>query len=153
MSTQPLPHDPYIEAVVDALTAAGIAPDDHWTSDAEINRYTTGPDAGCTTMLDAYIDWDTTPGHEHGIALLWEQPAEQWMWAPRADGGHLDHDPEFLPLNRWADPAAVVTVVRILLAGLEPHAGEDPRLWSNFISAGEAVAAWEAENDGEDGRS
>ncbi|MET8982107.1 hypothetical protein ABZX85_41645 [Streptomyces sp. NPDC004539] len=146
--TSELPHDPYIEAVVDALAAAGIEPDAR-TSDAEIDGHDDGPDAGCTKVLDAFLVWDTyTPGlntdfHEHGIALLWEHSVDQWVWAPRRKDGVLEHVPEPLPLHRWADPAAVVDVVRVLLAGLPVPAAEDPRLWVNYIAASEAVAAWD----------
>lgn len=142
MTDRTLPHDPYISAVIDALTAAGLGPDNFWTSDAEIDRYDTGPDAGCTTMLSAYLDWETAGGHEHGIALMWEHPAEQWQWAPRHRDGHLEREPEFLPLSRWADPAAVVEVARVLHAGLPIPGAEDPRLWSNYVASGEAVRAW-----------
>ncbi|PWG13945.1 hypothetical protein DF268_08760 [Streptomyces sp. V2] len=145
MSTRPLPHDRYIGAVVDALTTDGIEPDDYWTSDANIDRYDSGPDAGCTTMLDAYIDWDTSPAHEHGIALLWEQPAEEWMWAPRAEEGHLARDPKFLPmLGRYATPNAVVAVVRALLAGT-PLPKEHAPDWDEADEVRRAVAVWVAE--------
>lgn len=147
-TTRALPHDPYIEAVIDALTVAGIEPADHWTSDANINSYDTGPDAGCTTMLDAYIDWDTTPAHGHGIALLWEHPAEEWMWAPRAAGGHLAHAPEFLPhLGRYSDPAAVVAVVRALMAGEPLPEGHAP-YWHEADAVKRAVAAWDTDDTG-----
>ncbi|MET8978508.1 hypothetical protein ABZX85_23110 [Streptomyces sp. NPDC004539] len=141
-AAKPLPHDPYIEAVIDALTADGIAPDDHRTSDTETDRYDTGPDTGCTTMLDAYIDWTASPAHEHGIALIWEGPAEEWMWAPRAKEGHLEYEPEFLPLGQYADPTTVVAVVRALMTGdLLP---EDPAPdWDGADTVKAAVAAWD----------
>ncbi|MEU9400595.1 hypothetical protein [Streptomyces sp. NPDC048242] len=148
MTIKTLPHDPYITAVVDALTEAGLEPTSAETSDAESNRYDA---SGLTTQLDALLVWDAdtlglnTVVHEDGIALIWEHPAEQWQWAPRKHHGELQWEPEFLPLHRWADPAAVVAVVRILLAGLGLTGGEDPRLWVNFIAVSEAVAAWEAQ--------
>jgi hypothetical protein len=148
MST--LPHDSYIEAVVNALTAAGLEPTTAETSDAESNRYDT---SGLTTQLNALLVWDgdapglNTDEHEDGIALVWEHPAEQWQWAPRKPHGSLEHEPEFLPLHRWADPFAVVDVVRVLLAGMPVPGGEDPRLWSGFVSASEAVATWAAEDN------
>lgn len=142
MTERTLPHDPYITAVIDALTAAGLEPDSYWSSDAEIDPYATGDDAGCTTMLNAVIRWDdSTDDDTGGLLLLWDHPAEQWQHArPRVEGGNTE--PEFLPLHRWADPAAVVDVVRVLLAGLPVPGGEDPRLWSGFVSASEAVTAW-----------
>ena len=139
---KPLPHDPYISAVIDALAADDLEPDDFRTSGAEIDRYDSGPDAGRTTMLDAYLDWDTSPAHAHGIALLWEHPAEEWMWAPRAEAGHLAHDPEFLPgLPRWTHPDAVVAAVRNLLGGLDVPP-EAAALWAGYAEAQAAVDAW-----------
>ncbi|WP_030569693.1 hypothetical protein [Streptomyces aureocirculatus] len=145
MPDRALPHDPYITAICDALTAAGLEPDDYWTSDAEVDRYDTGPDAGCTTMLDAHLVWtESRNRHRHGIHLVWEHPAEQWQWAPRAADGVLEHDPEFLPtLGRYADPAAVVAVVRALLAGEEPAVGHAP-YWHEADAVKRALAAWEA---------
>ncbi|MEV5659824.1 hypothetical protein [Streptomyces flaveolus] len=143
-----LPHDPYITAVVDALTAAGLEPTTAETRDTEENRFDPN---GCGTELDALLVWDgdtpslNTDAHEDGLVLLWEHPAEQWQWAPRKQHGELEWEPEFLPLHRWADPAAVVDVVRVLLAGLPVPAAEDPRLWVNYIAAGAAVEAWETD--------
>lgn len=141
-----LPHDPYIlEAVDDALTAAGLAPD--WTqiSDTETNRYDA---SGLTTQLDALLVWTgdhpavNTEVHEDGIALLWEHPAEQWQWAPRKRLGELEREPEFLPsLPRWVDPAVVVRVVRELLAGRPAPAAVGP-LWRDHEQAQAAVDAW-----------
>jgi hypothetical protein len=139
-----LPHDLYITAVVNALTKAGLEPDDHWTSDAEINRYDGGPDAGCTTMLNAYLDWDTSAARDDGIALVWDHPAEQWQWAPRKSSGVLAHDPEFLPtLPRWARPGAVVATVRDLLAG-RAVSTMPSGLWEEHEQAQAAVDAWAA---------
>ncbi|MDX2520574.1 MULTISPECIES: hypothetical protein [Streptomyces] len=144
--TRTLPHDPYITAVVDALTTAGLEPTTAETRDTEENRF--APDTGAE--LDALLVWDgdtaglNTDAHEDGIVLLWEHPAEQWQWAPRKQHGELKHEPEFLPLHRWADPAAIVDVVRVLLAGLPAPGGQDPRLWLHFVSAHAAVDAWEA---------
>jgi hypothetical protein len=142
--TTALPHDPYISAVIDALTAAGLEPDDYWTSDEEVDRYDNGPDAGCTTMLTAVIEWDTSDAHEDGISLLWEHPAEQWQWAPGGKHGQLESEPEFLPtLGRYADPAAVVPVVRALLAGEQLPEGHAP-YWHEADAVKRAVDAWAA---------
>jgi hypothetical protein len=146
--TRQLPHDPYIRATVIALTQAGLEPDGWWTSDAEVDRYDTGPDAGCTTMLDAHLVWTAADSHEHGIHLVWEHPAEQWQWAPRKADGVLAHDPEFLPmLGRYADPGAVVSVVRALLAGEPLPEGHAP-YWHEADAVKRAVDAWAADEDG-----
>lgn len=147
-----LPHDPYIQAVVDALTAAGLEPTEWETDDTETDRYVSGPDAGLTTMLTGLLVWDGDhPAlgigeYDHGVALVWEHPAEQWQWAPRGQHGVLTEEPEFLPLPRWADPATVVDVVRILLAGLPIPTAQDPRRWAHYVAASEAVAAWATED-------
>ncbi|MEU0332196.1 hypothetical protein [Streptomyces sp. NPDC006193] len=144
-----LPHDPYITAVTTALTAAGLEPTDWWTSDAEVDRYDTGPDAGCTTMLDAHLVWTASVGHPHGLHLLWEHPAEQWQWAPRMQHGELEREPDFLPtLGRWSDPAAVVAVVRALLAG-DPLPERPAPDWHEADSVRRAVDAWAAAETGE----
>jgi hypothetical protein len=146
MNDRQLPHDPYIHAVADALTFAGREPDNWWTSDAEVNRYDTGPDAGCTMQLDAYLEWDTSDAHEHGIALIWEHPAEQWQWAPRRADGVLARDPEFLPcLPRWAFPNGVAEILRALLAG-RPLPERPKEVWYRHAEMQAAVDAWAADD-------
>jgi len=140
-----LPHDPYITAVVDALTTAGLEPDTCWTSDAETDRYGTGHDAGCTTMLNAVIGWgDNTDDNTGGLLLLWDHPAEQWQHArPRSEGGNTE--PEFLPrLGLWSDPAAVVATVRALLAGEPVPDGHAP-YWHPADAVRRAVDSWAAD--------
>ncbi|WP_406324434.1 hypothetical protein [Streptomyces niveus] len=147
--TDQLPHDPYITAVVTALTAAGLEPDQWWTSDTEIDPYATGDDAGCTTMLNAVLSWDDTAIDEDdetgqdGLFLFWEHPAEQWQYArPRAEGGNTE--PEFLPkLGRYSDPAAVVGTVRALLADEPLPEGHAP-YWHPADAVRAAVTAWAA---------
>ncbi|MCX4849804.1 hypothetical protein [Streptomyces sp. NBC_00893] len=148
--TKPLPHDPYITAVIDALTAAGLEPDNYWTSDAEIDPYDNGPDAGCITMLSAVISWDDTAIDEDdedgqdGLFLFWDHPAEQWQWArPRPEGGNTE--PEFLlKLGRYSDPGAVAGTVRALLAAEPLPEGYAP-YWHPADSVRSAVQAWAAE--------
>ncbi|WP_326779682.1 hypothetical protein OG481_01975 [Streptomyces longwoodensis] len=146
----PLPHDPYITAVVRALLFAGMEPDGWWTSDAETDPYATGDDAGCATMLNAVLNWGpnqptlNTDVHPDGITLIWEHPAEQWQWAPRKQHGELEREPDFLPnLGRWSDPAAVVATVRALLAGEPLPEGHAP-YWHPADSVRRAVDAWAA---------
>lgn len=138
-----LPHDPYITAVVDALTAAGLEPDDWWTSDAEIDGYDEGPDDGCTTMLDAILRWDADDWQdEDGLVLIWEHPTEQWQYArPRPEGGNTE--PEFLPnLGRYSHPASVAATARALLAGQPTPEGHAP-YWHEADAVSAAVTAWE----------
>ncbi|QJT01766.1 hypothetical protein G9272_16805 [Streptomyces asoensis] len=145
MTARTLPHDPYIVAVLGALTAAGLEPDDVWTSDAETDPYEAGPDAGCTTMLNAVITWDDeTDDDSGGLLLLWDHPAEQWQYArPRAEGGNTE--PEFLErLGRWSDPAAVAATARALLAGTPLPDGHAP-YWHEADAVRVAVDAWASE--------
>jgi hypothetical protein len=140
----PLPHDPYISAVVDALTAVSLEPDNFWTSDSETNPYDDGPDAGCTTMLNAVITWDDeTDDDTGGLLLLWDHPAEQWQYArPRHEGGNTE--PEFLErLGRWSDPAAVAATAQALLAGTPLPEGHAP-YWHEADAVRRAVDAWAA---------
>jgi hypothetical protein len=145
--TSPLPHDPYILAVVRALLAAGMEPDGWWTSDAEIDPYATGDDAGCTKMLNAVLLWSgdhTAVGDAvfpDGLLLLWDHPAEQWQCAERRAGGG-NEEPEFVAsLPRWIDPAVAVIVVRELLAGRPAPTTVGP-LWLGHEQAQSAVDAW-----------
>lgn len=145
--TSTLPHDPYITAICDALTTAGLEPTTAETRDTEENRF--DPDTGAE--LDALLVWDgdapglNTDAHEDGIVLLWEHPAGQWQWAPRKLHGELEHEPEFLvSLPRWVDPAVVVIVVRELLAGRSAPTSVGP-LWLGHEQAQAAVDAWAAE--------
>ncbi|MFJ1838997.1 hypothetical protein ACIOJ9_34675 [Streptomyces sp. NPDC088175] len=148
--TKPLPHGPYITAVIDALAAAGLEPDAWWTSDAEIDPYDNGPDSGRTTMLSAVIGWDDTAIDEddedgqEGLFLFWDHPAEQWQWArPRPEGGNTE--PEFLSrLGRYSDPNAVVDTARALLAGQSLPERYAP-YWHPADSVRTAVQAWATE--------
>lgn len=139
-----LPHDPYITTVHDALTAAGLEPRCE-TSDAEIDPYETGPDAGLTRMLSALLSWpasEDADGVPHdGLLLIWESPAEQWQYAEMHEDGS-NAEPRFLPhLPRFAAPASVVATVRALLAGAEPPDGLHPE-WAGADQARAAVTAW-----------
>lgn len=144
-----LPHTPYISAVIDALTIPGLEPDNWWTSDAEIDPYATGDDAGCTTMLSAVLVWDDTRVDEDdetgqdGLFLFWDHPAGHWQYArPRAEGGNTE--PEFLPkLGLYSDPDAVVGTVRALLADEPLPEGHAP-YWHPADAIRAAVTAWAA---------
>ena len=139
-----LPHDPYITAVIDALTAAGLEPDQWWTSDAEIDPYATGDDAGCTTMLNAVLSWADTRVDEDGqdgLFLFWDHPASKWQYArPRVEGGNTE--PEFLSqLGLYSDPGAVAGTARALLAD-EPLPDGHAPYWHPADAVRTAVTAW-----------
>jgi hypothetical protein len=141
-----LPHDPYIAAVIAALTTAGLEPDDAWTSDAETDPYGDGTEM----MLSAVLRWNgdhtaiADAALPDGMLLLWEHSAEQWQWAEvRPDGSN--ELPDWLPhLPIWSDPAAVVTTLQALLAGL-PAPETDAVEWPRADESRAAVAAWAAD--------
>lgn len=63
-----LPHDEYMAAVADALTARGLEPSKWWTTEDD-----SGAD---TDRLDGIFQWphDVSPEHwPHGVYLTWDQ--------------------------------------------------------------------------------
>ncbi|KFG08114.1 hypothetical protein [Streptomyces scabiei] len=83
-----LPHDPYITAVCDALTAAELGPTDHFTDDSDTR--------GSHCYLRAVITLDPDPARwPDGLILIWE-----WHTGVEAAGGEPDRGPswEWAPL-------------------------------------------------------
>ncbi|MEU8728751.1 hypothetical protein AB0C68_05145 [Streptomyces tendae] len=133
MTTRTLPQDPYIEAIGDALTAAGLEPTDHsWTDDGEtrgtycyLNAVITLDPSGTLASDDEdAIDGAAWP---HGLLLLWEWhtgvEADQgepergsfWQFAElKADGSN--EYPSSLPVEGYASPAAVVEAARKVIS-------------------------------------
>lgn len=126
--TRTLPHDPYITAVCDALTAASLEITDHtWTDDGEtrgtycyLNAVITLDPSGTITSdaedIPAGTPWP------HGLLLIWEwhTGAEEggdpergpvWQFAElKADGSN--EYPTGLPVYGYASPAAIVEATR-----------------------------------------
>jgi hypothetical protein len=132
MSTRTLPHDSYIEAIGDALTAAGLEPTDHsWTDDCEtrgrycyLNAVITLDPSGTIAadeQPDGGADWP------HGLLLIWEwhtgieaeygEPdrGPVWQFAELKDDGSNEY-PTGLPVYGYASPAAVVEAARKVIA-------------------------------------
>lgn len=121
--TRTLPHDPYITAICDALTAAGLEPADAWTSDAE--------SCGLYQYLSAVITLDPdTSGipaarWPDGLILCWawhtgiedSEPARgpQWTFAELKGDGSNEY-PTTLPVHGYASPAAVVDAARKVIS-------------------------------------
>lgn len=120
-----LPHDPYITAVVEALTAAGLEPADCWTSDAE--------SCGLYQCLSAVITLDPDTSNlpakrwPHGLLLIWEwhtgieaengepERGPSWEWAKLVDPhGRCGERQAFTSLG-YPSPAYVVESVRALI--------------------------------------
>ncbi|WP_030757707.1 hypothetical protein [Streptomyces sp. NRRL F-5135] len=129
MTDRTLPHDSYITAVCDALTATGLEPTDHtWTDDGEtrgtycyLNAVITLDPSGTVGEMTEDIPAGTP--WPHGLLLIWEwhtgieeeqgEPARgpQWLFAElKADGSN--EYPTSLPVEGYADPAAVVDAAR-----------------------------------------
>ncbi|GGK62219.1 hypothetical protein Sme01_04190 [Sphaerisporangium melleum] len=112
-----LTHEPYIAAVLAALTAIDLEPTRWWVSDAEIDPR----GDGCTTMDDAVLIWDDQSAvnideHPHGVLVSWESSADAWRWARlRSDGSNELLEALDLPLD--AAPEHVVETLRTVLSG------------------------------------
>lgn len=123
------PHDPYITAVIDALTATDLPPtDDTWTDDGEtrgtycyLNAVIT-LDPSNTSDLDR-DDIPTDAAWPHGLILIWEwhtgiedgARGPQWLFAEiKSDGSNAY--PTSLPVQGYAAPAAVVDAARKVIA-------------------------------------
>jgi hypothetical protein len=126
--TRTLPHDPYITAICDALTAAGLELTDHcWTDDGEtrgtycyLNAVITLDPSGTVGEMTEDIANTAWP---HGLLLIWEwhtgieekhgepERGPQWTFAElNADGSN--EYPTDLPVHGYASPAAVVEAAR-----------------------------------------
>ncbi|MFD4264051.1 hypothetical protein ACFWR9_42215 [Streptomyces sp. NPDC058534] len=129
MTTQ-LPHDDYIEAVTAALTAAGLRPAEHWTSDGEtkgmychLNAVITLDPSGTYDVDDE--DVPTGTAWRHGLILSWEwhTGAEEgwekgpfWEFAALKEHDVCQYPPVQLPVYGYASPAAIVEAGRKVIS-------------------------------------
>lgn len=162
------PHTPYITAVTDALTAAGLPPADSRTDDSDTR--------GSHCYLNAVITLDPNGTHDldhddippgtawpHGLLLIWE-----WHTGIEADDGEPDRGPAWqfaelkndgsnqypttLPVYGYASPAAVVDAARRVIArevrasvdGGWPHGWDGALVGGSWDRADELEAACEA---------
>lgn len=117
-----LPHDDYIEAVTEALTAAGITTADIRTDDCETR--------GTYCYLNAVIELDLfhtshAGAWPHGLILVWEwhtgvedgepERGPQWLFAELKDDGSNAY-PSSLPAYGYASPAAIVEATRKVIS-------------------------------------
>ena len=131
-----LPHDSYMAAVADALTAWGVTPSQWWTET---------PDG---EQLDAVFLWDDgTPSPEHwpyGVYLGWDQHAG---WQLIEAGGPRNVDRLSPDSRTYCDPRQVAADVRARLShGLDgwapgPITIDGPRWDTRATQA--AVERWE----------
>ncbi|MEV8552575.1 hypothetical protein AB0L04_22500 [Streptomyces glaucescens] len=133
MTTRQLPQDPYIEAIGDALTTAGLAPTDYtFTEDSESRGtycylsavITLDPSGTITSDDETARDGAAWP---HGLLLLWEWhtgiEADQgepergpvWQFAELKEDGSNEY-PTDLPVLGYASPDAIVDAARKVIA-------------------------------------
>ncbi|MER7820221.1 hypothetical protein [Streptomyces sp. NPDC096153] len=112
-----LPHLSYADAVHAALVDAGIAPETLTASASDF-------DVSCE--LIAVFSWAD-------ITLRWSSGTGWRHEAPHCGGR--------LPLNQFADPAAVVIAVALLADGHPPVACRDR--WAEARSLAVAIGDWE----------
>jgi hypothetical protein len=123
------PHDPYIEAITNTLTAAGLEPTDHsWTDDGEtrgtycyLNAVITLDPSG--TVGEWREDIPAGTAWPHGLLLIWEwhtgieaedgepERGPVWQFAELKDDGSNEY-PTWLPVHGYASPAAIVEAAR-----------------------------------------
>ncbi|MFC1436019.1 hypothetical protein ACEZDB_35840 [Streptacidiphilus sp. N1-3] len=110
LPVSPLPHDGYIDAVVQALAYAELEATGYRTSATE----QLGEDG--RPVLSALIEWDSSNplvgdrfGRPHGFVLTWTL-ATGWQFAQRREDGGT-HCPDSLPLIIAAAPVAVAAAL------------------------------------------
>lgn len=151
--TRVLPHDPYITAAVEALTAADLQPADHFTDDSDTvgsHRYlraviTLDPD---TSGIDA-ARWPD------GLILIWEwhtgieaedgepERGPVWEWARLVDPhGQCGERLAFTALG-YPSPGYVVESVRALIERRNQSAPAER--WERADELDAACEAWAAE--------
>ncbi|GAA0359233.1 hypothetical protein PV735_11205 [Streptomyces turgidiscabies] len=131
MSTRTLPHDAYITAVCDALTAAGLEPTDHcWTDDGEtrgtycyLNAVITLDPSGA--IAEDVDDYPADAAWPHGLLLIWEwhtgiedgepERGPVWQFAELKGDGSNEY-PTGLPVYGYASPAAIVEAARKVIS-------------------------------------
>ena len=142
MTDRQLPHDPYITAVVDALTEAGLEPTDAWTSDAEtrgVYCYLSAVDSG--------LDNERWP---NGLILTWEwhtgiergepERGASWEWAELRDNHNGNEEPQPLTAESYASPEYVVESVRALTE--HRNQSTPAARWDRADELHAAVEAW-----------
>ncbi|MGQ5606211.1 hypothetical protein [Streptomyces sp. EKS3.2] len=123
MTERPLPHDPYITAVCEALDKAGLEVKDGRTDDCETR--------GTYCYLNAVIELDMMSvglqDERPGLLLIWEwhtgREADHgepdrgpvWKFAELQDDGSNEY-PTDLPVYGYASPAAVVEAARKVIS-------------------------------------
>lgn len=115
-----LPHDPYIKAVIDALTEAGLTPEqvNTFVEDSYDVPYLRGTIT--LTPETSGIPADRWP---HGLLLIWDwhtgtdeyyEPGPNWMWARINKDGSNTWPYNELPVLGWVAPPMLAAAVATL---------------------------------------
>ncbi|MFS4107499.1 hypothetical protein [Streptomyces sp. PD-S100-1] len=123
---RPLPHNDYVTAVMDALTAASLEPTEFWLSGGETKGTYCYLNAVITLDPSSTFDRDHadvpagTPWR-HGLLLSWEwhtgledggpEKGPLWEFAELKADGSIEY-PTSLPVHGYASPAAIVEAAR-----------------------------------------
>ncbi|MET9973920.1 hypothetical protein ACFYOI_03605 [Streptomyces microflavus] len=112
MPTRPLPHDPYANAVMAALSAEGLL-------DAANSWTAYDCDNGEVMMMETVINLDPdrarAAGYDHGVTLLWNHTRGGWEYGPTQHGGHLQYVADLITGAPVAEPTDLVRAAQILL--------------------------------------
>lgn len=124
MTTIALLHDPYIDAVTQAIDEAhGLEAKSSWTSAAD----TVGTRCHLTGLITLDIPATGLEAEwPNGLIIVWEwhsgrdaahpESGPRWEWAELVGSG-CNATTQDLPVEGYASPAAIVTAVRNLLTG------------------------------------
>ncbi|MCX4622832.1 hypothetical protein [Streptomyces albogriseolus] len=147
-----LPHDPYIEAVTEALAGAGLRLEQVDVRDSETQGTHCYLDAVLTLTPDASgTDQDTWP---HGLILIWEwhtgreahlgepERGPVWQFAELNEDGSNAY-PTDLPVYGYASPAAIVEAIRkVLDRQIQPGSYLNSSQWRGW-DGGLIGGSWE----------
>jgi hypothetical protein len=149
--TRTLPHDPYITAIVDALTEATLVPEqaDAFVEDSYDVPYLRG--VITLTPETSGIPADRFP---HGLILIWDWHTSRdedydrgpiWQWARLNDDGSSRYPYEPLPVPGWVAPAMLAATAATLV-----HTGNPTPMGSQWhdhlrTPVETAIEQWAAE--------
>lgn len=145
--TDQLPHDPYITAVTEALTAAGLPPADQFTDDCD----TSGSHRYLRAVITLHPDEEHWP---HGLVLIWEwhtgieagfgepERGPSWALAVLADRHGQIRERQAFTVLGYPTPRYVVESVRALAARRNQNMPAER--WDQAHALDAACEAWGA---------